>query len=337
MVKSQLSNNKKILQAQVSRLNNEIEELRLEREESKKNVLHFMQEADSTRQELKKAQQLIDEFSACPSSPPPSEDGDHLPERPKLSLLLSRLSVLDETSIDRLFQWLDVPLDKTMAQLEATKEQNTQMAEELDQLRVEYQVTKSTLKVENERAEIIEKRWKESESALEQAESTIQALHRDLDYFRQQQQQQQECNSHKPMDSSLSDILCTLENKHREVGEQLILANANLKETTAELLGWQEKHGLLFEQYTQMKNKQCTELETIKIREQHLRTANKTLREEIRRVNKVQEEIINIEYLRNVIIKFLERRNTRAQLVPILSTLLQCSHDEQTRLSKLIK
>lgn len=85
-----------------------------------------------------------------------------------------------------------------------------------------------------------------------------------------------------------------------------------------------------------MENKQ-SELDVIKVREQHLRTVNKTLREEIRKVNKVQEEIINIEYLRNVIIKFLERRNTRAQLVPILSTLLQCSHDEQVRLSKLIK
>lgn len=237
MVKSQLSNNKKILQAQVSRLNNEIEELRLEREESKKNVLHFMQEADATRQELKKAQQYIDEFSPCS---PPSQ-----PERPKLSLLLSRLSVLDETSIERLFQWLDVPFDDIMTQLETTREQNLQMTEELDQLRVEYQVTKSTLLVENERAEIIEKRWKESESALEQAESTIQILHKDLNYFRQQEQ---ECNRH-PMDSSLSDILCTLENKHREVGEQLILANANLKEKTDELIGWQEKHGLLFDQY----------------------------------------------------------------------------------------
>lgn len=86
-----------------------------------------------------------------------------------------------------------------------------------------------------------------------------------------------------------------------------------------------------------MESKQFEMEAATKIREQHLRTANKTLREEIRRINKVEEEIINIEYLRNVIIKFLERRNTRAQLVPILSTLLQCSHDEQTRLSKLIK
>lgn len=51
-----------------------------------------------------------------------------------------------------------------------------------------------------------------------------------------------------------------------------------------------------------------------KMRENHLRTINKSLKEEIRKINKVKEEIINIEYLRNVIIKFLEKRNTRVSL-----------------------
>lgn len=108
-----------------------------------------------------------------------------------------------------------------------------------------------------------------------------------------------------------------------------------------------------------MENKQ-TEFEALKVRENHLRTVNKTLRDEVRKVKKVQEETVNIEYLRNVMIKFLEKRQTRvkfkycvfrciydinfsflekkqAQLVPILSTLLQCSHDERVRLSKLIR
>jgi nicotinate-nucleotide pyrophosphorylase len=58
-----------------------------------------------------------------------------------------------------------------------------------------------------------------------------------------------------------------------------------------------------------------TELDgAAKIKENHLRTINKTLRDEIRKINKVQEEIINIEYLRNVIIKFLEKRNTRVSV-----------------------
>jgi hypothetical protein len=34
----------------------------------------------------------------------------------------------------------------------------------------------------------------------------------------------------------------------------------------------------------------------------------------MRKVKKAQEEIINIEYLRNVIIKFLERKNTQVSI-----------------------
>lgn len=46
---------KKQLQEQIARLENQLEELRLEREESKKNVLHFMQEADAARQQMQAA------------------------------------------------------------------------------------------------------------------------------------------------------------------------------------------------------------------------------------------------------------------------------------------
>ncbi|KAI9252178.1 hypothetical protein EDC94DRAFT_636761 [Helicostylum pulchrum] len=266
MVKQQqLSNNKKVLQDQVVRLNNEIEELQLEREESKKNVLHFMQEADGTRQELIKAHALLDELSSY----------------------------------------------------------------ELDQIKQEYQATRAALKVENERAEIIEKRWKESESNLEQTESTIQSLNKELDLFRQQEWK-------TTSDNTLSDILCTLENKHREVVEQLGTIQINLEEKEKEALVWQEKYQVLHVAHTQMENKQ-TDLDASKMRENHLRTINKTLRDEVRKANKVQEETVNIEYLRNVMIKFLEKRSTRAQLVPILSTLLQCSNDEKSRLSKLIR
>lgn len=61
-----------------------------------------------------------------------------------------------------------------------------------------------------------------------------------------------------------------------------------------------------------MENKQI-EIDAAKMREHHLRTVNKTLRDEIRKLNKVEDDIINIEYLRNVIIKFLEKRNTRVK------------------------
>lgn len=61
-----------------------------------------------------------------------------------------------------------------------------------------------------------------------------------------------------------------------------------------------------------MENKQI-EIEAAKIKENHLKTVIKSLRDEIRKLHKVEEDIINIEYLRNVIIKFLEKRNTRVR------------------------
>lgn len=60
-----------------------------------------------------------------------------------------------------------------------------------------------------------------------------------------------------------------------------------------------------------LESKQLEELNQVKIRENYLKTINKTLRDEIRKINRVEEELINIEYLRNVIIKFLERKSTR--------------------------
>ncbi|KAI9339141.1 hypothetical protein BD770DRAFT_448248 [Pilaira anomala] len=334
MVKpKQLSNNKKVLQDQVVRLNNEIEELRLEREESKKNVLHFMQEADGTRKELEKTQALLDELSSCQmglQSPPPEQQDS----KPKISELISKLSVLDDSKLNELFQLLEQPdlkqqLEETKHQVKVQIMENLALQEELEQTKQEYKATRAALQIENERAEIIEKRWKESESSLEHAESIIQSLNQDLNYLRQQQQQQ-ECNTTTLLDKSLPNIL------ENQTLEQLNLTLIDLEEKQVELKGWKEKYSSLFENFTHMENKQ-TELEALKVRENHLKTVNKTLRDEIRKVNKVQEETVNIEYLRNVMIKFLEKRQTRAQLVPILSTLLQCSHDERVRLSKLIR
>lgn len=63
---------------------------------------------------------------------------------------------------------------------------------------------------------------------------------------------------------------------------------------------------------SRMENKQI-EIDAAKMRENHLKTIIKTLRDEIRKLHKVEDDIINIEYLRNVIIKFLEKRNTRVR------------------------
>lgn len=46
-----------------------------------------------------------------------------------------------------------------------------------------------------------------------------------------------------------------------------------------------------------------------------------------------EEEEINLEYLRNVIIKFLESKSTRAQLIPVLSMMLKFTPEEVKRLN----
>lgn len=46
-----------------------------------------------------------------------------------------------------------------------------------------------------------------------------------------------------------------------------------------------------------------------------------------------EEEEINLEYLRNVIIKFLESKSTRAQLIPVLSMMLKFTPEETKRLN----
>lgn len=46
-----------------------------------------------------------------------------------------------------------------------------------------------------------------------------------------------------------------------------------------------------------------------------------------------EDEEINLEYLRNVIIKFLESKSTRAQLVPVLTMMLKFTPDEVKRLN----
>lgn len=48
---------------------------------------------------------------------------------------------------------------------------------------------------------------------------------------------------------------------------------------------------------------------------------------------KAEEEEINLEYLRNVIVKFLESKSTRAQLIPVLTMMLKFTPDEVKRLN----
>ncbi|KAG1143339.1 hypothetical protein G6F36_015435 [Rhizopus arrhizus] len=65
MARKQTNNQqKRNLQEQIKKLKNEIEELKLEREENKKSVLHFMQEAEMSQNELKRAQEVISQLTS---------------------------------------------------------------------------------------------------------------------------------------------------------------------------------------------------------------------------------------------------------------------------------
>lgn len=259
--KLNLSNNKKVLQNQIVKLSNELEELQLEREESKKNVLHFMQEADSARQELKRVQELLDELTTQHhlASPPPEKNDSTSTKREgsnnKISILLSRLSLLDQDQINKLFDLLEQPslpdqLTKAQQDLKKTKSEYAILEEELDQIKQEYQATRGALTIENERAEIIEKRWKESESSLEQAESTMQSLTCELNQFRQRQ----ECNATAAVTTNSKDHclteneLCQLKEKYTITVQQLNTLQSRLEEKQDSVKLWQERHDTLLKQ-----------------------------------------------------------------------------------------
>ncbi|KAI9308862.1 GRIP domain-containing protein [Cunninghamella echinulata] len=78
--------------------------------------------------------------------------------------------------------------------------------------------------------------------------------------------------------------------------------------------------------------KKVKELEDMKIREGHLKTLNKVTRVITAKPSNKDEEDVNMEYLRNVVLKFLESKSTRAQLVPVLTMLLKFSPEEIKRL-----
>ncbi|KAI9271477.1 hypothetical protein BDA99DRAFT_533966 [Phascolomyces articulosus] len=402
---------KQKLQDQVQRLNNELEELQLEREESKKNVLHFMQEADQARQDLAKAQALIAQLSqqaasvaALPISPPlpltTTENGTgglvtaHDEITNKVSRLLVKLQQLNDPAVlDQLWDQLDndhqqqqkdkqqkeeqerkellqqqkvkqelewqqylsrqqeqetkieslmIQLDEAHQRIDALDLDKYKLIEELSIAKNDQETTRQARDIEHERAETLEKRWQGSENELEQAETKIQSLERELESMRQKQWVSKAPSS-QFVEKSEFDAKCKeldgLGSKFSAIQEQYNNEQDRLEQQSNELKDCRKKHADLEEKlikYKTLENQQHA-LEQAKIRENHLKTINKTLRDEIRKVSSRNNMEINMEYLKNVIIKFLEKKQTRAQLIPVIATLLQCSREEQLRLNKLVR
>ncbi|KAF9577703.1 hypothetical protein BGW38_006913 [Lunasporangiospora selenospora] len=46
------------------------------------------------------------------------------------------------------------------------------------------------------------------------------------------------------------------------------------------------------------------------------------------------EDDINVEYLKNVLLRFMENKDRRQQLVPVISQMLRLTPDETKRLSR---
>ncbi|KAI9491025.1 hypothetical protein BDB00DRAFT_834891 [Zychaea mexicana] len=418
---------KQKLQDQVQRLNNELEELRLEREESKKNVLHFMQEADLARQELQKAYTMIAQLSqqataaALPVSMEATEEAAKVGKTGGLVASSSEddeLIAMKTTQLLVMLQQVDNPkgvldqfwdqinsgnnakddgaeqqkqkeekeeeerrreLEQQQQKLKEDQERRRQeveqqqqqqqeekiqslaaqlkeahdriygleadkqkLMEELTIAKTDQDTARQARDIEHERAETLEKRWQTSESDLEQAETRIQMLERDLESLRQKEWVSKAPASHLVEKTELEAKCKELEQVQAQLStmeKDRVGLQDRLEHQSGQLKDYREKQCALEEKlsaYKQLENQQQA-LEQAKIRENHLKTINKTLRDEMRKVSQRNNMEINNEYLKNVIIKFLEKKQTRAQLIPVLSTLLQCSREEQSRLNKLVR
>ncbi|KAI8980841.1 hypothetical protein BDB01DRAFT_188035 [Pilobolus umbonatus] len=353
---------KKHMQEQVTRLTNEIEELQLEKEENRRNVIHFMQDADKSRRELKKAQELIEEITARQVgfiSPPPEEQEEQ--EEPKnganikkVSTLMSRFVLLDEQKIDSLFRLLEddediehltEQLDRANATIMQCKSDILSLSEELEQKNKEKDAIRLALGIENERADTIERRWRENEYELEKSESLIQSLTKEVEKLRLLQLtpiQPQPSNKEKEEIQSLKQQLSSLQEKYtlsensiqqlQFTTEQLQSSLHQSETTSAEIKG---KYECVVKQLNKQENQEI-QLEQARMREGQLKIISKTLRDELRKAARPHVEPLNLEYLRNVVLKFIENKETRADMIPILCNLLQCSKEDQTRLHKSV-
>ncbi|KAG2216901.1 hypothetical protein INT45_010929 [Circinella minor] len=382
---------KQKLQDQIQRLHNELEELRLEREESKKNVLHFMQEADQARQDLEKAQSIIGQLSQQQQSHEGRKEGkqgglvttgDDVLIKKTTQILIKLQQLNDPTIINAVWNQLDEnqqikkneekllleqqkekddlirqqQLSGQQQQIDSLTEQLHEAHKKIKQLEMDKQRSLDELSmakneqetaiqardIEFERAETLEKRWQTSENQLEEAETRIHSLERELESMRQKEWVNKAPSSQLVEKTEL-DAKCKelkeLGSKFSVVQEQYGNLKDQMEQQSDELKDSREKYIKLEEKligYRTLEN-QKDALEQAKIRENHLKTINKTLRDEIRKTSSRNDMEVNMEYLKNVIIKFLEKKQTRAQLIPVLSTLLQCSREEQLRLNKLVR
>ena len=282
---------KQKLQDQIQRLNNELEELRLEREESKKNVLHFMQEADQARQDLEQAQSVISQLSQQQQSSERQKEGglvasqDDALTKKTTQILIKLQKLNDPTIINEVWDQLDDKQqqkkneEKLMLQKQKEKEELVRqqqlsgqqqqigslteqlheahkkidqlqtdkqgLLDELSMVKNEQETTSQARDIEYERAETLEKRWQASENQLEETETRIQSLERELESMRQKEWVNKAPSSQLVEKTEL-DAKCKeleeLGSKFSVVQEQYVNLKNQLEQQSDELEDSREKY-----------------------------------------------------------------------------------------------
>ncbi|KAF7732850.1 hypothetical protein EC973_000126 [Apophysomyces ossiformis] len=330
------------LQEQIARLQNEIEELQLEREESKKNVLHFMEEAESAKQTLHKTQAALDELLAIRKNSNKSNDDEN--GRVALAHLTAKLAHLTIDEVDQLLKVHEAlnqrtrERDEALQKIRLVEQDREEVRQTLEQQRQEHEVTRKALQAEQDRADVLEQRWKDSESGLEQAEAKVQHLEHEIERWRKQAYDGLRSAETEKARSSLQQ-----QKEEAEKAEALQALEDRYRSRVADLemkldLG-EKDHAMLQEKQQQLEAKlrtfhdQQNELDQARIRENHLKTTNKTLREELRKSQQQEDEAINTEYLKNVILKFLERKQTRIYKGTLSSVQVTINPTNQTEIN----
>jgi hypothetical protein len=245
------NNNEKSLQEQIAHLSNELEELRLEKEESKKNVLHFMQEADSTRHELKLLQQQMfaQEKAGCLSPPPEEEEGYD-----KRSILISRIRQLNREKLNALFDHVEIiqkgqsespliQIDKLTLQLKASQDSLNACKEENKQLEAKIQQreqSKTSQLMEKLRLESVQETEKAIQSIKGESNKAIQTLNHEMEQYKHDQAVQGD---------RFQNELLLLQDKCKEFQEENETDNKEHKKTQEQFKALQDKHNQLLKQH----------------------------------------------------------------------------------------
>lgn len=287
---------KKNLQEKVQRLSNELEELRLEREESKKNVMHFIQEADVARQELEKAQatiaHLTQQLNGGLATPPPTD---------KLARLLAKVHSLDDTDplMDKLLDVLEggnddkiqhyqQQLHTAQRDYDQQKQQLHQAQEHISQLEHEKQQINDILAAANrdktqleERVTRLEEDQKHMADALDTANTEKMMAQSALERVQEERQRMDDAlSATNTAKTTAQQAVARLEAEIKHMTETLAIVNADKTK--------------LQDQLSTIQNDYATEHDRAETLEQRWQSSEGELEQAEARINRLEQEITTL-------------------------------------------